>query len=526
MKKKDKILSNYKTRIEKGILDDRQPPSVNDNQEAILLGELQIAQLELEMQNDELSMAIALLKAERTKFEGFFNLAPTGYFIVDNLGTVEEVNQIAIKFIGLPKNNMLGQRVQSFIIPNDLPLFFDFLQRMLPGGDKTEEIIRFKSQSGDIIHTRVEGIARVDSLSGKVQFYLTIIDITESRLLELERKNTARRLELILTASGIGTWSFAPDTNRLFLDQYSLSLLGIEPTAFNGNIKHFFDLVHKEDKQLVADVLRSAFSEKRDVELEFRIISQEGAAKSLSLKGLGVEVGDAKTHIAGIILDITKIKQVEEAKNQLDKERQKLIYDATFIAQEKERSRISSTLHDSVGQLLYGIRLHLQNIELTSKVPLELNKVHQLIAQAIKETRDLSYELTPSVLRDFGLVSAITEMTKRMSTNSFRISTKISAKADQLPADLQLSVFRIIQELLNNCMKHARAKSAEITLCAEKGEITLVVEDNGIGIENSEEQMKKGSGLRSIRHRVLLLNGTVDIEGSTSGTKVKVKIKI
>ncbi|RZK60550.1 MAG: PAS domain S-box protein [Pedobacter sp.] len=524
MKKKDKILSSYHDRIEKGIVGDKTNVQTESKEQAVLLGELQIAQLELEMQNDELSMAVSMLKAERAKFESFFNLAPTGYFITDLLGIVKEVNQVGLDLLDISKFKLTEQRLQSFILPADLELFYNLWKRLTPNGNKAGEIIRFLTANGQVLHTQVEGISLLDNFSEKNLIYLTVTDITANRILELERKDTAQRLELTLSASGIGTWSVDSENNQLFLDKYSISLLGISVEEFDGTAKMFFDKVHHEDKQQLKERLREDFLYKNEVEVEFRINAKGGKVKFVMLKGLRVEVAGDKPHLAGIIVDITKNKHIEEVRKQLDSEKHKLVYETTFAAQERERSRISSALHDSICQLLYGIRLNLQNLERSNKLPLDMTNVNELIAQAIKEIRSLSNELTPSVLKDFGLVAEIKGMVERLTSPSLKIKAKICPSVDSISSELQLSVYRIIQELLNNCIKHARATKVEIMLCVENQEIILGVNDNGIGIQSANWDTLKGSGLRAIKNRVQLLNGIIDVQGSSKGTRIRINI--
>jgi PAS domain S-box-containing protein len=523
--KKDKILNTYKLRIEDQLNNGQSQDQLIDKQTSVLLGELQIAQLELEMQNDEISMAAQLLEVERAKFEGFFNLAPIGYFILDHLGQVREANQVGLKLLNVSKQKLQGQRLQSFIVPTYFELFYSFLHSLQPNGNKNSAMIKLSTTEGREVYTRMEGIALDDSFTGKLQYYVTVLDITESRIAEQELKDTTQRLELTLKASGIGTWSVNMDTNRLFLDQYSLSLLGINPWEFSGSINDFFDLVHAEDQHVVRQTLLSAYNNVNNIELEFRIVTKN-AVKNISVKGHQVEITDANTHIAGILIDVTKKKQIEEAQQELKNEKQKLIFAATFDAQEKERERISSALHDSVCQLLYGIRLNLQNIQLKQQTKSDFKSVNELITKAIKETREISYELIPSVLRDFGFIAGVGEIVQRFSNKQFQITTQISDSVNQLDKELQLSLFRMIQELLNNCIKHAKASKADIILCTANNEVTLVVSDNGKGFGPEKEiALASGSGLRSIKNRVFLLNGSFEIASGENGTKVCIQFK-
>jgi PAS domain S-box-containing protein len=397
---KEKISQKIKKQIESlgGIFNSED---INgDRQMAVLLGELQIAQLELEMQNDELLISSNLLESERTKFAGFFNLAPVGYFILDHLGHVIEVNQIGAKLLGIAKEKILEQRFQSFINSNDYENFYNFLQRLKANQKKEskEFKLRSKGKGPQEICARIEGIAINSNFTNELQFYVAVIDVTKEKL-------------------------------------------------------------------------------------------------------------------------------IAKAMFELEDEKQKLVLSTQLGAQENERFKISGILHDSICQLLYGIRLNLQHIQFNHKEA-EFKNVHQLIAQAIKETRELSYELTPSVLRDFGLIAGLREMVERISTPHFKIALQLDKASDSLSTEIQLSVFRIVQELLNNCIKHANATKAKVVVKLEDGHVCICVSDNGIGFaEDFEMATMHGSGLRGIKNRISLLNGELTMKPLKNGSEINIKFK-
>lgn len=146
-----------------------------------------------------------------------------------------------------------------------------------------------------------------------------------------------------------------------------------------------------------------------------------------------------------------------------------------------------------------------------------------MLDQAIKETRQLSYELTPSVLKDFGFVAGIKEMAHRLSTAHFQLDAYIDSAADLLSPEVQLYVFRMIQELVNNCIKHANANHAEIKVMISGQLVTVKVSDNGMGFKmDMEEAIKKGSGLSGIKNRVYLLNGQIKFKNKKKGLVVMI----
>src|SRR5690606_28944221 len=225
-------------------------------------------------------------------------------------------------------------------------------------------------------------------------------------------------------------------------------------------------------------------------------------------------------------MDITERKRLAKEAERSKQEQQRAVLSATFDAQEQERFKISRALHDSVCQILYGIRLNMQSLKVYKENKEDFKNVNSLLDQAIKETRELSYELTPYVLKEFGVAAGVKEMNNRLSTQEFSVKASIKKSIDRIDQTIQLYAFRIIQELINNCMKHAQATTAEIIVCGENDLITIIVTDNGkrFSIELAEA-LRKGSGLRGIKNQIFLLNGEVSIMSNAKGTTVTVTFK-
>lgn len=492
----------------------------------ILLNELQVYQLELEMQNDELKASYATLDQERAKFVGLYDLAPVGYFILDYLGVVEEANQNGVDLLNMSKQTILRRRFQSFIAPHSWQDFYNFLHRMQHSDGKQSAEIKLLLPHEKIVYTRMEGIAISNVIVTDIKYYITLIDITESRNAQQVLRETKERLEMTLKASATGTWTIEIDANKVFLDTHSSNIMGISSWRFDGTVKGLIELVHPEDQQQVKHHLMSALNGLKEIDLEFRILIDD-EVKYISAKGHEIKVPDEKTCFAGILTDITERKKMELEAEELKNGQQKLILSATLTAQEKERNNVSRALHDSVCQLLYGIRLNLESVQRTHNLKGEFKNVNELLDQAIKETRQISYELTPSVLKDFGFVAGIKEMAQRTSTPHFQIEAYIDTLADSLDAEVQLYIFRMIQELINNCIKHAQASRAEIKFSFINKQVVIKVTDNGIGLKmDPEEASKIGSGLSGIRNRVYLLNGKIRFSNTKKGLSVTITLNI
>ncbi|SEG11484.1 sensor histidine kinase [Sphingobacterium lactis] len=204
------------------------------------------------------------------------------------------------------------------------------------------------------------------------------------------------------------------------------------------------------------------------------------------------------------------------------------IFKTIVDTQEKERIRIGRMLHDSVAQLLYAIRLKMQHVlgdrEYQSD---DIKSMKELLNEAIVQVRNLSVDLVPSVLQDFGLVQAIHAMANRISTADFKIEVKVPEFCEDFDNNLKLAVFRIIQELLNNAIKHSMATTVAITVICEDHTVNISVTDNGKGFgESLTELQKKGTGLRAIKNRVDLYNGEIKIMDREIGAGIYTTLTI
>lgn len=490
---------------------------------ADLINELQVYQHELEIQNDELKLSYVHVGAEKDKFAGLYDQAPVGYFILDEQGNIENVNQTGEDLLLLD-----GQRVslisfREFISPEDLSAFDQFLQKVQESYRTQNLEIRLRLKDYKVLHTRIQGAAIQEPITGSIHYYITVIDISESREAQELLKETKERLEMTLNASSTGIWSVELGSNRIEFDNFIYQIMEIAPSEFNGKLKEFFQLVHPDDQKEVRRDFMKGLSRGEKIGLEFRIINREGKIKDIAAKGQMIKVSEERQYFSGTIMDISDRKKLEREAENFKTLQQRAVLLATLDAQEKERVKISGALHDSVCQLLYGIRINLQGLPFYKDNAEAFKNINQLLDQAIQETRTISYELRPSVLNDFGFTAGINEMAKRLTTPQFAVKATISPGADKLSSTIQLHAFRIIQELVNNCIKHAQATRAEIVVCTEQDSVHLSVTDNGKGFKDDlKESLVKGSGLRAIKNQLYFLKGELDFKITKRGTTVSV----
>ncbi|QIX61729.1 PAS domain S-box protein [Hymenobacter lutimineralis] len=230
--------------------------------------------------------------------------------------------------------------------------------------------------------------------------------------------------------------------------------------------------------------------------------------------------------ISGVLVvarDVTERNTLLAETARLRLRQQQEVLSAILTTQEEERRRIAEGLHNGVGQLLYATKLHLDNLPATE--PTQASQ--KLLSEAIRLTRTISFELTPSILEDFGLKAALRELTTRIPAHSLDVDLNLAGLDQQLPPLLEIAVYRIMQELLNNVMKHASAREVFVQVACADDQLHLSVEDDGVGFDVHEVKQPKGIGLAGIRTRVELLGGTFTLRARPGkGTTVSITLPL
>jgi signal transduction histidine kinase len=240
------------------------------------------------------------------------------------------------------------------------------------------------------------------------------------------------------------------------------------------------------------------------------------------------------TRVLGIDLDISQVARLQADNLRLRLRQQQTLFEAVQAAQEAERKRIAESLHNGLGQLLFATKLRFDQFHAlapatTPTLAAAQQQADHLLAEAIRQTRALSHELVPLTLEEFGLPAALKDICQKLSSPRLRFhcQVQLDEAAPPLPASLQLALYRMAQELGQNIVKHARgATEASLELETTPGFVLLRVEDNGPGFAPNAAD-RAGLGLRSIRDRVALLGGVLDMSPTPlAGAYVRIRIPL
>jgi two-component system, NarL family, sensor kinase len=284
-------------------------------------------------------------------------------------------------------------------------------------------------------------------------------------------------------------------------------------------------------------------SEKK--EQKIRELLQDSAIKDLSLERNklmnAILIGSFVSLLALALLARHNYRQkkkllmqenhVQEARiAQLENEKLILAGEAVIKGQEEERSRLAKDLHDGLGGLLSGVKFSLSNMK--SNVVLDADSLLiferslDMLDHSITELRRVAHNMMPEVLVKFGLSEALRSYCESLRTSQlFKIDYQAVGITDRLPEKTEIFIFRITQELLNNVVKHANATQVLVQLSRHTREVSITVEDNGVGFE--KHSASGGAGLSSVQSRVDYLKGKLDIQSvKGQGTSVHVTVPI
>lgn len=230
------------------------------------------------------------------------------------------------------------------------------------------------------------------------------------------------------------------------------------------------------------------------------------------------------------------IKKETELQNQkireLEKDKQLVAVDSMLKGQEDERSRLAKDLHDGLGGLLSGVKFSLRNMKdnliMTPDNMTVFERSLDMIDTSIKELRRVAHNMMPEMLTKFGLDEAVKEYCNSVNTtNLLTVKYQSVGMETRVESPIEIIVYRIVQELLNNTLKHAAATDVFVQLVRESNRLSIVVEDNGKGFDTTLVTESKGAGWMNIRSRVDYLKGQLDIHSEPGkGTLVNIEIPL
>ena len=444
-------------------------------------------------------------------------------------GVITSWNQAAERMFGYTANEAIGQPIYLIIPPDREDEEKNILAR-IGRGDRVDHFhtVR-KRKDGTLVDVSVT-ISPVRDSSGRLIGASKVArDITIQKQTEQALRESEQRYQAVTDASPVMIWMSGTDKLCYYFNKGWLNFVGrtLEQETGHG----WTENLHPDDFERCVQVYADNFAARRPFEMEYRLRHHSGQYRWIFDRGVPrfKPDGTFEGYVGGC-LDIHDRKEAAE--------RIRVATDSMRLikVQDDERRRIARDFHDSAGQTLTVLGLSLaqlvQKAEAISPELAQLGKeIEDVVQQLHREIRTTSYLLHPPLLDEAGLVSALGWYIQGLAERSrMAIDLSIAEDFGRLPADMEIAIFRVVQECLTNIHRHAESKTARIRVVRENASVCIEVRDEGKGI--SPERLRQiqargsGVGISGIRERLRRFQGEMKIESNASGTTVSAIIPI
>ncbi|MFD2965942.1 sensor histidine kinase [Sphingobacterium bambusae] len=310
------------------------------------------------------------------------------------------------------------------------------------------------------------------------------------------------------------------DANAVHFNQQVCDLLCVDSSMLAH--RSIFDFLLVEEHNRVRDLLINCSENFGEPLRMVKVKCEKNRFRfvTIYIKKVSAAVSDQELYV--LLFEKNEFNPLSASK-----EENEVFYRAIIETQESERDFIGKNLHDSIAQELYAIRINLQRYIMEHGHEEYIMPIKKMLNDTIFNVQNISNDLLPAVLRDMGFQKAIDDMIFRLTRADVRFFVKIDEAISKEKRELQFCAYRVIQELFNNCLKHAQAKRISLLVKVSKEAVLITVEDNGQGFSRDvESALQFGTGLRNVRNRISLYAGTMDMLSSNKGTRIQIKLYI
>ena len=341
-------------------------------------------------------------------------------------------------------------------------------------------------------------------------------DITEKVKWEEALRKSNERFYYAGKVTSDAIWDIDLETNEIYRSEAFNSFSGYKIDQIEPNLDWWINKVHPDDQERVRKKISESISKGiARWEDEYRFLCADGNYKYLLDSGIILYKNQKPARIIGAIQDLTERRQLEERLLTEEIQKQKQVNQATIAAQEQERNSISCELHDNVNQILMSAKLFMNTAQ---KNPGQCNdlleKAIEYQMMALEEIRKISKSLNSSLIKTVGLRESIIDIVNNMKLlQQLDVTYHFNQGLEEkLSNEQKIMIYRIIQEQTNNIIKYASARTVQILINESKGELRMIVSDDGKGFDPN--QRPKGIGFTNIFNRADAYNGKVNIISS------------
>lgn len=450
-----------------------------------------------------------------------FNASPIGIALEDMEGQPLFVNPALCSMLGFSEQEMYARQCVDFSPPDDARKDWALFEQLRTSSiDHYQLEKRFVRRDGSTMWGRLSVSLLSDRPSPLV--LAMVEDITERKRAEETLRESEEKFRSVFEDAGIGMVIVSPEGRFMDANGSFCDYLGY--TQGELLTKSVEVITVPEDWPVFSQRLRAAVQEGRGFHrVEKRCLHKSGRIVYTESSGSLIRnsQGDPLFFV-GEVLDITKRKEAEETIASVNRR--------LVEAQEAERARIARELHDDVNQRIALAATDIDKLKQdlpasAAELQSRLSEVWQQLIAVSTGVQSISHQLHSPQLEYLGIVAAIRSFCREFAA---RTNVEINFKADDVPnvsRDVSLCLLRIVQEALQNATKHSQVRHFEVALSTSGNHLHLTVADRGIGFDADKPSAQTGLGLISMRERVRLVNGTINIESKRmGGTTIHVRV--
>ncbi len=506
-----------------------------------------------------------LSKEQVYRYRDLFDFSPIGYVVTDPNGSPIKANEAAVQLLGVPRKIFLDKPIYTFVAESDRRAFYsqmtalpmmsrlnDWEVRLVRGDGTTFRanisvvVVRSLQTPLHVLYARLhwrfydvarrEQVERALELSRheqrmRVQERMADLELTNLRLRQEIEERTRAEKALQKSESKYRTLVeslppeitiFQKDVNSVYVscNRYFANLFKMTPDEVVGKTDYDFFPQKMADRFIKHDqaVMKSGHTHIR----EAKHINRDGRGVVLQTFKTPIKDDDGNiVGVLGIYFDVTERKRTQEELFSYQ-ERLRSMASQLSLAEEMQRRKIAEELHDHIGQALAMSKIKLEIMQGNGGAPDEqdvLDEVLDLIRQTIQRTRSLTFELSPPVLYQLGLESALEWFTEHIQKqHGIRVEFFDDGQPKPMREEISVVLFKAVRELLLNVVKHSRATTAVVSIWREGERVRVQVQDTGVGFDVSglaaSPRGEKGFGLFSIQERLDFLGCNMKMESA------------
>jgi len=457
-------------------------------------------------------------------YKGLVELSGTAVALLDREGQRIFVNDHAVRFTGWSLKQLLGGEVGDFLIPEDRERAWEVFRRCISTGEAEYGFVARREVDGEIKHHSANW-APVRGADGQiVGVQATMMDITDLIKAQEAVSLSEELYRTLIEASGGAVVRVNREGKRTFVSDYTAGFYGRSKEDMLGG--RFADSVVPEEAGKAWELLRETFRTGNRVR---GLVTQQvlrGRLRYISANWVPIKGRDG--NIIEVQMTSTDVTEQVRLHEQLE------LYSVRIRrAQEEERLRVSRFLHDDTIQTLlavcHGIQSLVMREETAERVRIELEQANKIMMDQVEVLRQLCMTLRPAILDRMGLDAAIRWFVRQAcKPNKVGGTVTVGEGWRRLDPAVEVRLFRIVQEAVNNAVRHGRPSKVTVSLDISDGRLELLVEDDGQGFKPSESQIElllEGHlGLAGMHERVRELGAELAIESRPgAGTRILVR---